>query len=183
MQHALSIGLIVLLIAFGLYRRIRRTVGFQLLSRGRMRTRMILVLVVLVLFLFPGSLHPISYAYDAIGILIGIGIAVIGIRTTSFERRPKGWYYRPHPWIGALLIVLLVVRIGIRAYEAVRMADNPAAMQAAGNNGFSTYASDPLTAMFLFVLFTYYVVYYFFVLRRSNHLDDSPEAVDDKLES
>lgn len=173
MPHIASIGIIVLLVLFALYRRIRRTVGYQPLAKRRMTTRMVLFLVVLVLFLVSGYLNPIIYLYDAIGIVIGGAIAIISIRTTSFEQRANGWYYRPHPWIGILLVVLLIGRIGVRAYEVYTLsADKTLTQSTSANNGLDVYAHDPFTTLVLFTLFTYYVVYYIFLIRRERHLSN-----------
>ncbi|MCL6454223.1 MAG: cytochrome c biogenesis protein CcdC [Alicyclobacillus sp.] len=176
--HAVSLVVLVLLILFGLYRRMRRTIGFQPLRDRRMVTRSVLLGAVGVLLLVSGIAYPVSYLYDAVGIACGGVLTYYAIRTTTFEQRGGQWYYRPHPWIGAILLVLFVGRIAYRLYVGYAAMETPgAAIQpsspAASNAALSSYAHDPLAAAVLFAIVTYYAAYATWLIRaeRSGRLN------------
>jgi hypothetical protein len=173
MPHGVGIGLIVVLVLFSMYRRIRRTVGFQRFVKRRMVTRMSLFAIIGVIFLVTGFLNPKVYIFDAIGVVIGGIIAYVATRTTSFEWRKDAWYYRPNPWIGVLLVVLFIGRIGYRVYQDYGLfrATASANGQLQQQNQLATYSHDPSTTIILFTLITYYFVYYIFLIGRERHLE------------
>lgn len=171
-MHSATPIVLVLLVAFALYRRVRRTVGFQKFVRSRLVTRLVLFVVVGVLSLAAGLAYPLVYVYDAIGALIGAGIAYYAIRTTAFERRAGGWYYRPHPWIGVILIVLFVGRLAFEVYQDSALISSAASGQAAANQAqLSSYAHEPITAGIFFIVVAYYIVYFAFLIRKEKHLE------------
>jgi hypothetical protein len=176
--HGANIVIIALLILFLLYRRIRRTIGFQRFVKGRMMTRMALFGIICIIFLALGYVHPLIYVYDALGIVIGGLIAYFAIRSTTFEWRKGAWYFRPNPWIGALLLVLFIGRIGFRVYQDYALISSGAARggQIAQQNQLSAYSHDPFTVIILFTLISYYFVYYTFIIRREQHLEMSEEG-------
>jgi hypothetical protein len=178
MQHTSSVVVIVLLVLFGLYRRTRRTIGFQKFVKRRTITRMALLAVVGVLVLVIGFLHPMVYIFDAIGIVLGGIIAYYAIRTTSFEWRQGAWFYRPNPWIGVLLVVLFIGRIAYRVYQDYAMfgATASANGRSAAQAQWTVYSHEPFTAIILFTLITYYVAYYTFLIRRERHLEAKGEG-------
>lgn len=173
MQHSVTIGIIVILVVLGLYRRTRRTIGFQKFMKGRMLTRMAVLTIVGILFLSMGFAHPIGYIYDFAGVVLGGIIAYYAIRTTSFEWRQSAWFYRPNPWIGALLLVLFFGRIGYRLFEDYQLyGTTPTGHgQPANQTQLSAYSHDPATTIILFTLIAYYVAYYTFLIRRERHLE------------
>lgn len=171
MQHTASIVIVVLFILFAIYRRTRSSIGFQKLAGGRMIFRMALFVLIGVLFLVAGSQHPQVYLFDAIGIVVGGVIAYYAIRTTSFERRADAWFYRPNVWIGALLLVLFFGRIGYRVYQDYALVAAHASKGAiAQQSSFASYSHDPLTAIIMFTLVAYYLIYYTFLIRKERHL-------------
>ena len=175
MPHGAVLVLIGALILFSMYRRVKRTIGYQKLAKGRMITRIVLFAIICVLFLITGYVNPSVYIFDALGILIGGVIAYFAIRSTSFEWRKNAWYYRPNPWIGALLIVLFIGRIGYRLYQDYGLissgASKGASSQLAQQNQLATYSHDPSTTIILFTLIGYYLVYYTFVISGERHLE------------
>jgi membrane protein CcdC involved in cytochrome C biogenesis len=171
MNHPASVVVPVLLIAFILYRRIRRTIGYQKLAQGRMTFRMVALAAVGALMLVAGAARPVVYLYDLVGIAAGIVLAYYAIRTTTFERRGDSWYYRPNAWVGAVLLVLFIGRLGYRLYEDYILFKSGSAMYAQGQQPqFTAYYHDPSTTLILFALIAYYVVYYSFVIRNAKHL-------------
>lgn len=178
MPHGAVVGVIVVLVLFSMYRRIRRTIGFQRFVKRRMITRMTLLAMIGVIFLVTGYLNPTVYIFDAIGIVVGGIIAYFATRTTSFEWRKDAWYYRPNPWIGVLLIVLFIGRIAYRLYQDYTLfsATGSANGQLAQQNQFATYSHDPSTTIILFTLITYYFVYYTFIIGRERHLETDEQG-------
>ncbi|WDL95724.1 CcdC protein domain-containing protein [Alicyclobacillus sp. ALC3] len=179
-MHSATPIIFVLLVAFALYRRVRRTVGFQKFVRSRLVTRMVLFGVVGVLILAAAVVYPTVYVYDAIGALIGAGIAYYAIRTTAFERRSGEWYYRPHPWIGVILIVLFVGRLAFQVYQDSALISSAASGQAANQAQLSAYAHEPITAGIFFILIAYYIVYFAFLIRKEKHLEVQPATEADE---
>lgn len=174
-MHSVTPIVIVLLVLFSIYRRAKRTIGFQRFVKGRMITRLTLFGVVGGILLVAGYVKPVGYIFDVIGIVAGGIMAYYAARTTSFEWRKDAWYYRAHPWIGVVLLVLLVLRIGYRLYQDYTLLGNGVANGASANNAqLAAYAQDPSTTIILFVIITYYIAYYIFLIRRERHLKTEP---------
>lgn len=173
MQHTSQVVIFALLVLFGIYRRTRRSIGFQRFVKGRMLTRMILFIIIGIMFLMAGVRYPLGYTFDAGGMVLGGILAYYAIRTTSFEWRKDAWFYRPNPWIGVLLVVLFVGRLAFRMYYVYALLGSGVAANgaAAKQSQLAAYSNDPITAIFLFTLITYYLAYYTFLIRRARHLD------------
>ncbi|MCL6548502.1 MAG: DUF1453 family protein [Alicyclobacillus sp.] len=186
MPHVLPVILIVALVGLSLYRRVRRTIAFQPVSSPKLRARAVLFTVLGVLLLTTHYSQPSLYPFDALGAAAGGGIALISGRHTQFERRRDGWYFRPHPWLGILLVTLFVVRVAIRLYAdyALWQSAQPSA-QPGYPSGYASpyggYTRDPWTAALLFTLITYYIGYYAAIWRRHRRLVTlEPEAAEGK---
>lgn len=152
-----------LLIIFILYRRIRRTVGFQKFSPRTMRFRIGIFGLIGILLLTAGYLHPILYLADAAGIACGVLLAVLAVRHCVFEWRGQDLCYRTHIGIEMLVLALFLGRLAFRfvymfsAAGQAAMANDPAQMQ--------QYTRDPWTAVVFFILVTYYIWYYSYLLK------------------
>lgn len=169
MQHYIPIIIIILAVLVGMYRRVRRTVGFQPLVRGRLITRVVIFSIVALLILVASVAHPLSYVSDAVGLAIGAIIAYISARTTKFEMRNNRWGYLQHMWIGIGLIVLLLGRLAIRFIEISQEVGH--AQQAAAQNKMAAQSfSDPWTSGVFMLLVAYYIGYFFFLLRKAREL-------------
>lgn len=168
MNHFGQIAIPVAVIALVLYRRIRRTIGFQLFSARRLRFRLVLFAVIGVLLLATGIAHPIRYLADAGGIAIGTILAYFAIRHSEFERRGKELYFRTHIGIQTAVVALFIGRI---AYRLLFFA--PAGQTAAANQDpMQQFTKDPWTAAVFFILVAYYIGYYSFLLRQEKHHRD-----------
>jgi membrane protein CcdC involved in cytochrome C biogenesis len=167
MNHSASIVVPVVLIAFALYRRIRRTIGYQKLAKRAMTTRIVIFAIIGALILAAGAMRPIVYVYDLAGIAAGVVLAYYAIRTTTFERRGDSWFYRPNPWVGIILLALFIGRVADRLYEVYTLYGS-SSVHNAGNQAQLNH--DPFTAVVLFAIVTYYAVYYTFVIRKEKHL-------------
>ncbi|WP_274653761.1 hypothetical protein [Paenibacillus humicola] len=178
-SHAYSIVIIVLLIVFSMYRRIRRTIGYQQYRPNSLRIRSVVLCVLGVIFLSYGMLQPVALIGDACGILAGVMLVYFSARTTTFENRQGSWFYRPNPWIGALLIAVFIARFAYRmivmlpVYEQIG-SDNAAQLQ--NPNSFEAYSRDPWTTAVFFVLIAYYIGYAVFVMRKVAHLRQETQA-------
>jgi hypothetical protein len=138
------------LIAWGIYRRIRRNIGRQPLRRGRIIFSLIFLAVVTVLLV--AVLLPFHKSLLGMGggILIGGGLGVLGLRLTRFETTAEGHFYVPNMIIGIFLSLLLVGRMLYRWYILENVAD-------AG--GHPQYFQSPLTFFIFGLVAGYYLVY------------------------
>lgn len=171
MQHYTSILVIIVLVLFGLYRRVRRTVGFQPLVRGQITTRVVIFSVLAVVILAEGIVNPISYVFDVIGIIIGGFIAYVSARTTKFEIRNGRWGYLQHFWVGMGLLVLFIGRLVFRFIEVSQSVGNLQYTQGPGQTSVVSQSfSDPWTAGILMLLVAYYIGYYVFLIRKAREL-------------
>ncbi|WP_067625725.1 hypothetical protein, partial [Alicyclobacillus acidiphilus] len=164
--------LLVVIVIFGIYRRKQRAIRFQKLVKARILTQLTLWAIIGFVFLAAGFSSPMVYIFDAIGIVLGIGVAYLAIRTTSFEPRKDSWFYRPNPWIHMLSIVVFIGRFAYILYQDYKLAIETAAGNGQPTNQvLSAYTHDPYTTTILFVLITYYTGYYMFLIRKTRHLE------------
>lgn len=147
------------ILALIVWRRVGRQFGRQPIRRGRMIFRIaVFVLVGGVLAL--GGLHRIALAEGLVGgVLAGGAIGLLGLRLTRFETDPvKGDCYVPNPWLGALLTVLLLGRLGWRLLVVwPQMQQEPAPPGVMPPMG---HALTPLTMLVIGLLVGYYIAYF-----------------------
>ncbi len=166
MSHASTFVLIGAAVLFSLYRRIRRTVGLQRIVPRSMWTRIALFAAICALF-FAGGLHrPLALLADIVGAGAGALIAVTAFRTTTFEQRADGWYYRTHTWIGLGVSAIFVVRL-IYRYAVLQGSYAAYTQGATPHLQFGSYAADPLTTGVYFLVAAYYAVYYILLMQRA----------------
>ncbi|MFB5191839.1 hypothetical protein [Alicyclobacillus fastidiosus] len=176
MQHYTSVIIIVALVLFGMYRRVRRTVGFQPLVRGRLTTRVVIFSILALVILAAGITSPWSYISDAVGLVIGGIIAYISARTTKFEMRNGRWGYLQHLWIGIGLIVLFVGRLAFRFIEISQDVGKIHEQQASTQNQMAAQSfSDPWTSGIFMLLVAYYIGYFVFLLRKARELENAAQ--------
>ncbi|WP_067927871.1 CcdC protein domain-containing protein [Alicyclobacillus shizuokensis] len=173
-SHILPVLVIVILVAFGLYRRIRRTISFQPIQRRRMSIRCLLFVALLVLFVVTAAQTHLSDWVMGIGILLGLALAWVAAATTRFEIRNGVWHYRPSGWVSGVVLLLFIGRLAYRLLELYHSEDlvaasngQPAHLQA--NN----YTSDPWTVLVIVILFAYYAAYFAYLLWKERQLEAS----------
>ncbi|GMA64348.1 hypothetical protein NZD89_03185 [Alicyclobacillus fastidiosus] len=177
MNHYTSVIIIVALVIFGLYRRVRRTVGFQYLVRGRITTRVVIFSILALVILAAGAANPISYVFDAVGLVIGGIIAYISARTTKFEMRNGRWGYLQHLWIGIGLIILFIGRLAFRFIEISQDVGKIQQQQVSGQNQLAAQSfSDPWTAGVFMLLVAYYIGYFIFLLRKAREFENQTSS-------
>jgi hypothetical protein len=184
MDHAVSVLIPVVLIGWGIYRRIKRTIGYQQVRPKRMVFRIVVFAIVGLLILSLAFSHPIQYVGDAVGLLCGVTLGYFGIRQLKIEKREQGWFYRTHGTVEAIVLVLFIGRIAYRLIET--MVLHPGAMGGAGanpyaggyggsaaaGNPYGDITHDPLTSGVFFVIVSFYIYFYGYLLRRAKRLDD-----------
>jgi hypothetical protein len=154
------------LIAFGLYRRFRRTFGRQAVTPRRMVARMVLLSVVCALLVATSGASPTSLAAAGAGLGGGIVLALVGLRLTKYEVTVEGRFYVPNGWIGLAVTALFLGRLAGRLFT---MSERMAAVQAAGSP-FAGMQRSALTLGLFCLLAGYYVGYYAGVLRAVKRL-------------
>lgn len=173
MNHYTSVIIIVVLVLFGLYRRVRRTVGFQNLVRGRLITRVVIFSILAVVIVAAGATNPIAYVADAVGLVMGGIIAYISAHTTKFEMRNGRWGYLQHLWVGIGLIILFIGRLAFRFIEISHDFGKIHQQHAAGQNQMASQSfSDPWTSGIFMLLVAYYIGYFVFLLRKVRKLEN-----------
>jgi Protein of unknown function (DUF1453) len=141
-----------------MYSRVRRMVGRQRLSRVRPWISVVLFPVLVALLAFVSRQYPAALSWLAGGLVIGVLLAVYGLRLTRFERTAQGLFYTPNPYLGVALSFLLVGRILYRIVEIYESGAPSAA-------DLSHFARSPATLAIFGVLAGYYVAYAIGLLR------------------
>jgi hypothetical protein len=140
-------------VAFGIYRRVRRNIGRQTLTARRQIIRMVLLVAICGALTVAHPLQPLAVAYIASGIVVGAAVGWFALRHTEFEATPVGYFYTPHLYIGIAVTALFVGRL---LYRMALVYDRTSA-----GAGGATPAPDnnPLTLGILFLTASYYIVY------------------------
>lgn len=163
--HLPLLGVVALglFIAWRVVVRVRRLLTRQKLRPWRAR---------LTLVLFPwaglGLIprlwgQPLGLAAEALGLAIGIGLALLALRHAHFEATAEGIFYTPDARIGLGLSALLVGRVAWRVAELAR-SPNPLAESP------DAFIQSPATLVVLGALIGYYSLYAAGLLRERRRL-------------
>jgi hypothetical protein len=140
------------LIAWSVYRRVRRNIGRQRLHPRRAVTSLV-ILSVFSVAVAGASLHnPNLLVGFGGGLLPGALLGYVGLRLTRFETTEAGHFYTPSAHIGVALALLFVGRLIYRfvaLHSLARTFPQPTAMP-----------KSPLTLLIFGLLAGYYMVYY-----------------------
>jgi hypothetical protein len=149
------------LIAFGLYRRFKRSFGRQKLVLHRMVLRMVVLSVVSALFLcwLPTAA---GFAAAAAGLVVGVSLAFIDLSHTEVVRTDAGSFFTPNRWIGLVVTSLFVARLTVRLFAVYQHS----AEVGQGVPSPPSLQRSPLTLALYFLLAGYYVSYYAGVLKK-----------------
>ena len=156
--HLITVILVVALVVWRLYARIRRVIGRQRLSKMRPWVTVIAFPLILVLILSGSLLHPMTAVAVLGGAVVGIALGLLGTRLTKFEATPAGLFYTPNAHLGIGLSLLLLLRLGYR-FVMLQMDGgslDPQSMQ---------LGSSPLTMAIFGTLAGYYVTFAIGLLR------------------
>lgn len=146
------------LVAFMVWRRVRRQFGRQPVRRGPMMARVAILTVVAGLASLAGLHDPRLLEGLAGGLLGGVALGLLGLRLTRFERAVDGRdLYLPNPWIGAAVTAVLVGRLAWRFLVLMPYAGatGPTMAPTAPQLG-----NSPLTLLVVGLMIGYYVSYY-----------------------
>jgi hypothetical protein len=161
-QKQISLILMIAVIGFAIFRRVRRTIGRQPYQPRRMQARMIVLGIVGAIALM-FSLRNIEVGGAMVaGLVGGVALGLFGLRHTKFETTPKGQFYTPHTYIGLFVTLLFLGRLAYRFLIVMPT------MQAAAQMNESPYASfqkSPLTMAIFGIVVGYYIAYYGAVIR------------------
>ena len=144
------VGAMMGLIAWRVYKRIRRNIGRQPLRPRRALTSIFIfsgLSVLIIGFSLPQSRLLLGFGG---GLSLGVLLGLLGLRLTRFETTTKGHFYIPNTPIGVALSLLLVGRVAYRfmVLRDVTVAHNhPPPMQ------------SPLTFFIFGLMAGYYIVY------------------------
>ncbi|HET7402204.1 MAG TPA: hypothetical protein VFJ62_10495 [Usitatibacter sp.] len=140
------------LIAWRLYSRIRRMVGRQRLSRVRPWITLGVFPLVILLLALAQLPRPANLAFLVAGVTGGGLLGVYGLRMTRFEPAPEGLFYTPNAHLGIALSLLFLARIAWRLVELFML--QPHAARAPDE-----FARSPLTLAIFGLLAGYYIAY------------------------
>ncbi|MEP6485084.1 MAG: DUF1453 domain-containing protein [Rudaea sp.] len=154
--------LMVAVVAWAVYRRVRRTIGRQPYQPKRMQVRIgFLAFVGLIMLVF--SLRNVELAGAALaGIAAGAALGFFGLRHTKFENTPQGQFYTPHLYIGLFVTVLFLGRL---AYRFIYLYPTLHAAAQSNESPFASFQKSPLTMAIFGIVIGYYVAYYAGVIR------------------
>lgn len=168
----------LVVIALIMYRRTKRSIGFQKLSVRRMSIRLVFFAFAAAMLLLLALKHPVMLIGYAAGAAGGLVLARYAERYFVTERRNGELYFRTHIWIESTVLALFLGRIAYRFIELAVMQDFGSRMP----QDPGMMARDPLTGGIVFVIISYYYAYYLFVIRSAKTIRDeapgSGEAAD-----
>lgn len=153
--------LIVALIAFSLYRRIRSQFGRQPWRPALVTARIAMLSVVLAMLVVVAAMHPVQNWGMLAGAVVGGALGVIALRLVRIDTADGKAGYTPNPWIGAALTALLAARIAWRF----------------STGGFSTpQPAGPLTFAIATTVVVFYLVQAIGLMRRMKGLTAGLQA-------
>jgi hypothetical protein len=149
-------ALMIPLMAFAIWRRVRGTFGRQPIRRKRMIAR-IAVFTAIGALIGLGGLHNPRLLEGLLGgALAGAALGTVGIKLTRFERDAEGNdLYIPNPWIGGLLTLLLIGRLAWRFVVVMPQLQDPAMAHSGPAIG-----NSPLTLAIFGLTIGYYICYF-----------------------
>ena len=165
----ITLLILIPLIAWRIYSRIRRMVGRQRLSKIRPWITLAVFPLITAMLALAALRHPERLTLLAGGLAVGMLLAVYGLRRTKFEVTPQGYYYTPNAHLGIALSLLFLARIAWRFVEIYMLnPDVPRNMQ--------EFGSSALTLGVFGLLAGYYIGYAVGLVRwrRSVTLEPAP---------
>ncbi len=142
---------------FAVYRRYKRHVGRQPMQPVQLVVRASIMLVLGIVLSISAWPHIDVLESGAVGLTLGLALAIAGIRLTRFESTRDGIFYTPNISIGLAITGLLLGRLLYRF--VVLYPSMQAAAQANDADAFSAIHKSPLTFGIFALIIAYYVVY------------------------
>jgi hypothetical protein len=157
------------LIAWSIYRRVRRNIGKQKLRPRRITFSIVLLSLFSILIVVTSFKNTNVLLAFGGGFLPGVILALIGLRLTRFEATDEGHFYTPSTHIGVALSVLLAGRI---AYRFMVLSNASVASQ------HPSPLQSPLTFLIIGLTFGYYITYYIGLFARTRDKAVPAKGVD-----
>jgi hypothetical protein len=139
------------LIAWSIYRRVRRNIGRQKLRPVRITISIVVLSVVSVLLFSLSLSYPQLLLGIGGGLLLGTPLGFVGLRLTKFETTYEGHFYTPNTQIGIALSLLFIGRLAYRFWAVRNLAAAPQS---------PPLFQSPLTYFIFGLIAGYYLVYY-----------------------
>ena len=139
------------LIAWSIYRRVRRNIGRQPLRPVRIAISIVILSLVSLAFLGMGLTQPQLLLGIGGGLLLGAGLGFFGLKLTKFETTEAGHFYTPNTTIGVALSLLFVGRILYRFWAVRNVMSAPSSPPP---------FQSPLTFFIFGLIAGYYLVFY-----------------------
>ncbi len=156
--------LLVPLVGFALYRRLRKSFGKQRYVPQLMIARMALFGLLCAGFVVY-SHAPAALLAGVGGLAVGVGLARVGINHTTFETTAEGVFYTPNKWLGLVVTALFVARL------VGRIATVSDQVMTAAEGGVPLRSPQTAVTLGLFCLMAaYYVAYYAWIMARARGL-------------
>jgi hypothetical protein len=149
----LVVAALVPLIAWRIYKRVRRNIGKQRSKLWRHWAGTVLCPLLLAVVALGALRSTEAEAALLGGIAGGLGLGFYGLKLTRFEREVGGYFYTPNPYLGVGLSLLLVGRIAWRFAEIYQMHGNFVSMSS------PDWGRSPLTLLMVGLVFGYYAMY------------------------
>jgi hypothetical protein len=172
--NVLPFLIIIPLVAWRMYSRVKRSIGRQTLSKLRPWFTVSLFPLLIILFAWNAMqvAQPALLWALAGGIGVGVVLGVYGLRHTKFESTPQGMFYTPNAHIGIVISLLFLGRVLYRMFGMY--TGDPYSQQ-----NTASFALTPLTFGIFGVMAGYYVTYAVGLIRwrmSVENLANSPTA-------
>jgi hypothetical protein len=167
--NAISLVILVIAVLYMIYRRGRALLTRQKIKPTSMLVRIGIFLVLGVVVLIFALGDSLTLGGAILGLILGVGIAWIGLRLTLIETLPDGTYYTANKYIGLAVFAVFLLRFVYKIAESITTVSalqaQPGGLRGAANP-LSQIGGDPLTTGAYFLLIGYYVCYYAVLLLR-----------------
>lgn len=149
-------ALLIPLVIWRVYRRIRRNVGRQP-WRAKRLIGAVSVFSLITLVVAAGALrYPQALGALGGGLAVAVVISVFALRLTKFETTPEGKFYTPNTPIALAVTLLFVGRVVYRIVVLLGTTEGRP----------PSYLQNPLTLFFFGITAGYYIAYYLGVYLR-----------------
>lgn len=163
-------ALVVVLIAWRIYSRMRRLIGRQTYRPVRLWASVILFPLLALLLALTTLLHgPMTLAALLAGLAAGAALATWGLQLTRFDISAQGFFYTPNAYLGMTLSLLLIARL---AYRYFQISFDPSLH---GQDALQGLSQSPLTLAVFGLLAGYYATYSAGILRRYRQGQSPPQ--------
>lgn len=113
------------LIAWGIYRRLRRNIGRQKLRPIRLTISILIFSAASAVLMFMSlGILKLMLGIGG-GLALGVALGFFGLRLTQFETKEEGHFYTPNTKIGIALSLLFLGRLAYRFLDLRHTAGAP----------------------------------------------------------